>query len=120
MIDTSIKSEVEIKLDSIEDAIEDIRQGKVIIVVDDEDRENEGDFICAAESVTPDIINFMAKHGRGLICTPITEQRAEELELSMMVNTNTALHETAFTVSIDYKREALLLFVLKVMRKCRK
>ncbi len=105
MIDTSITAEVDIKLDSIEDAIEDIKNGKIIIVVDDEDRENEGDFICAAESVTPDIINFMAKHGRGLICTPITEKRAEELELSMMVNTNTALHETAFTVSIDYKRE---------------
>jgi len=105
MIDTSIQSDVEIKLDTIEEAIEDIKNGRIVIVVDDEDRENEGDFICAAESVTPDIINFMAKHGRGLICTPITEQRAEELELSMMVNTNTALHETAFTVSIDYKRE---------------
>jgi len=89
------------KLDSIEAAIEDIRAGKVIIVVDDEDRENEGDFICAAECITPEIINFMATHGRGLICTPIIEKRAEELELNLMVSNNTALHETAFTVSID-------------------
>lgn len=91
----------DIKLNTIEEAIEDIRNGKVIIVVDDEDRENEGDFICAAEKITPEIINFMATHGRGLICTPITEQRAEELELHKMVSSNTALHETAFTVSID-------------------
>lgn len=95
------KEAVSIKLNTIEEAIEDIRQGKVIIVVDDEDRENEGDFICAAECVTPEIINFMATHGRGLICAPIDEQRAEELELNMMVSDNTALHETAFTVSID-------------------
>lgn len=91
----------EIRLNTIEEAIEDIRAGKVIIVVDDEDRENEGDFICAAECVTPEIINFMATHGRGLICTPIDENRADELELEMMVSSNTALHETAFTVSID-------------------
>ena len=90
-----------IKLNTIEEAIADIRAGKVIIVVDDEDRENEGDFICAAETITPEVINFMATYGRGLICTPITEQRADELELNMMVPTNTALHETAFTVSID-------------------
>ena len=96
---------VDIQLDSVEDAIQDIRSGKIIIVVDDEDRENEGDFICAAELITPDLINFMAKHGRGLICTPVTEQRARELDLHMMVNTNTALHETAFTVSIDYTKE---------------
>lgn len=95
------KEAVSIKLNTIEEAIEDIRRGKVIIVVDDEDRENEGDFICAAECVTPEIINFMATHGRGLICAPIDEKRAEELELSMMVSDNTALHETAFTVSID-------------------
>ncbi len=88
-------------LHTIEEAIEDIRAGKVIIVVDDEDRENEGDFICAAECVTPDIINFMATHGRGLICAPIEEQRADELGLTMMVPQNTSLHETAFTVSID-------------------
>ena len=91
----------EIKLDTIEDAIKDIRDGKVIIVVDDEDRENEGDFICAAECITPEIINFMATHGRGLICAPLDEKRADELELDMMVSSNTALHETAFTVSID-------------------
>jgi len=90
-----------IQLNSIEEAIADIRAGKIIIVVDDEDRENEGDFICAAETVTPDIINFMATHGRGLICTPLEEKRAEELGLDLMVNANTALHETAFTVSID-------------------
>lgn len=89
------------QLDKVEDAIADIRAGKVIIVVDDEDRENEGDFICAAEVVTPEIINFMATHGRGLICAPLDERRVEELELNMMVSNNTALHETAFTVSID-------------------
>ena len=89
------------KLNSIEEAIEDIRAGKIIIAVDDEDRENEGDFICAAEVVTPEIITFMATHGRGLICTPIDEDRADELNLKMMVGDNTALHETAFTVSID-------------------
>lgn len=89
------------ELDSIESAIEDIRAGKVVIVVDDEDRENEGDFICAAECVTPEIINFMATHGRGLICAPLDEKRVEELKLQMMVHDNTALHETAFTVSID-------------------
>jgi len=89
------------QLNTIEEAIDDIRDGKVIIVVDDEDRENEGDFICAAEKISPTIINFMATHGRGLICTPIDERRADELELNMMVSSNTALHETAFTVSID-------------------
>ncbi len=89
------------ELDSIEDAIAAIKAGEVIIVVDDEDRENEGDFICAADTITPEIINFMATHGRGLICTPIDENRADELELNMMVSNNTALHETAFTVSID-------------------
>ena len=99
MIETA--KEIDIKLDSIEDAITDIRNGKVIIVVDDEDRENEGDFICAAEKVTPEIINFMATYGRGLICTPITVQRAAELDLYKMVSKNTALHETAFTISID-------------------
>jgi len=92
-----------ISFDTIEAAIEDIKNGKVIIIVDDEDRENEGDFVCAAECITPEIINFMATHGRGLICTPITEDRAKELELTMMVDKNTDLHGTAFTVSIDYK-----------------
>ncbi len=92
---------IDIQLDPIEDAITAIKNGKVIIVVDDENRENEGDFICAAECITPEIINFMATHGRGLICTPIEENRARELQLDMMVSSNTALHETAFTVSID-------------------
>jgi len=89
------------QLNTIEEAIEDIRQGKVIIVVDDEDRENEGDFIAAAEKVTPEMINFMAKHGRGLICAPLTEDRCHELNLEMMVQNNTVLHETQFTVSVD-------------------
>lgn len=91
----------EVKLDSIEEAIDAINNGEVIIVVDDEDRENEGDFICAAELVTPDIVNFMAKHGRGLICAPLIEDRCEELGLELMVGKNTALHETPFTVSVD-------------------
>lgn len=89
------------KLHTIEEAIEEIKAGKVIIVVDDEDRENEGDFVCAAELVTPEIINFMATHGRGLICAPIPEERCDELELHMMVNQNTAVYSTAFTVSVD-------------------
>ncbi len=88
-------------LNKIEDAIEDIKAGKVVIVVDDEDRENEGDFITAAKNVTPEVINFMATHGRGLICAAITEQRAQELGLEMMVSNNTAEHSTAFTVSVD-------------------
>ena len=88
-------------LDSIESAIEDIKNGKLIIVVDDEDRENEGDFITAAENATPEVINFMSTHGRGLICTPLTEERCNELKLQPMVADNTSLHETAFTVSID-------------------
>ena len=88
-------------LNSIEEAIEAIKNGEVIIVVDDEDRENEGDFICAAEKVTPDIINFMAKHGRGLICAPLVEERCEELGLDLMVGKNTSLHETPFTISVD-------------------
>jgi len=90
-----------IKLNSIQEAIEDIKNGKMIIVVDDEDRENEGDFIAAAECVTPEMINFMAQHGRGLICAPLTEKRCEELDLPLMVNKNTVLHNTQFTVSID-------------------
>ena len=88
-------------LDSIESAIEDIRAGKVVIVVDDEDRENEGDFICAARSATPEVINFMATHGRGLVCMALTEERCAELDLHLMVGHNTALHATAFTVSVD-------------------
>ncbi len=92
-----------IQLNTIEEAIEDIRQGKVIIVVDDEDRENEGDFLAAAEKVTPEMINFMAMHGRGLICAPLTEKRCNELELHSMVKNNTDHMETAFTVSVDLK-----------------
>lgn len=92
-----------IVLNTIEEAIEDIRQGKVIIVVDDENRENEGDFLAAAETVTPETINFMATHGRGLICTPLTEQRCKELDLNMMVRNNTDPMETAFTVSVDLR-----------------
>ena len=88
-------------LDSIAAGIEDIRNGKLVIVVDDEDRENEGDFITAARNVTPHVINFMTKEGRGLVCAPISEERADELDLPLMVGTNTALHETPFTVSID-------------------
>ena len=86
---------------TIEEAIEDIKQGKLIIVVDDEDRENEGDFLTAARNVTPEVINFMATHGRGLICAPITPQRSAELGLNLMVKDNNAVHETAFTVSVD-------------------
>lgn len=88
-------------LSSIESAIEDIKQGKLVIVVDDEDRENEGDFITAARMVTPETINFMSKHGRGLICAPLVEERCDELGLDLMVNNNTALHGTPFTVSVD-------------------
>lgn len=91
------------QLNTIEEAIEDIRQGKVIIVVDDEDRENEGDFLAAAEKVTPEMINFMATHGRGLICAPLTENRCKELELKDMVVNNTDHLKTAFTVSVDLK-----------------
>ncbi len=88
-------------LHTIEEALEDIRKGKLIIVVDDEDRENEGDFVTAARNVSPEIINFMSKFGRGLICAPITEQRAAELNLNLMVENNTVLHQTPFTVSVD-------------------
>lgn len=88
-------------LDTIESAIEDLKQGKLLIVVDDEDRENEGDFITAAANVTPEVINFMSKFGRGLICAPITEERCDELKLNLMVENNTVLHQTPFTVSVD-------------------
>lgn len=91
----------EIRLNTIPEAIEAIRNGQLIIVVDDEDRENEGDFIAAAEKVTPEMVNFMTKHGRGLVCAPITEERCDELELDMMVGKNTSSHETPFTVSVD-------------------
>ena len=99
MITKNILSKVQ--LNTIEEAIEDIKNGKVVIVVDDENRENEGDFIAAAETVTPEIINFMATHGRGLICAPLTESRCNELDLYMMVQSNTVLHHTQFTVSVD-------------------
>ncbi len=91
------------KLNTIEEAIDDIRKGRVVIVVDDEDRENEGDFLTAARNATPEVINFMATYGRGLICAPITEERCNELGLDLMVRDNTALHETPFTVSVDVK-----------------
>ena len=97
----STNKENSIQLNTIEEAIEDIRKGKIIIVVDDENRENEGDFIAAAEMVSPEMINFMATHGRGLICAPLTEERCNELELNMMVENNTVLHHTQFTVSVD-------------------
>lgn len=100
MTQTSQKST---QLNTIAEAIDDIKNGKVIIVVDDENRENEGDFLAAAEKVTPEMVNFMATHGRGLICTPLTEKRCKELELGMMVNNNTDPMETAFTVSVDLR-----------------
>src|SRR5512145_3169340 len=89
------------KLNSIEEGIDDIGNGKLLIVVDDEDRENEGDFICAAELITPETVNFMAKHGRGLICAALPEERCEALDLHLMVGNNTSIHETQFTVSVD-------------------
>ena len=91
----------DIILNSIEEAIEDIKLGKLLIVVDDEDRENEGDFICSAELITPEIVNFMAKHGRGLICAALPEERCEVLDLNLMVGNNTSIHETQFTVTVD-------------------
>jgi 3,4-dihydroxy 2-butanone 4-phosphate synthase / GTP cyclohydrolase II len=91
----------DIILNTIGEAIEDIKLGKLLIVVDDEDRENEGDFICSAELITPEIVNFMAKHGRGLICAALPEERCEELDLNLMVGNNTSIHETQFTVTVD-------------------
>jgi len=91
----------DIILNTIEEAIDDIKLGKLLIVVDDEDRENEGDFICSAELITPEIVNFMAKHGRGLICAALPEERCEELDLNLMVGNNTSIHETQFTVTVD-------------------
>ena len=88
-------------LNSIQEALSDIKEGKMVIVVDDEDRENEGDFIIAADFATPEVINFMSKEGRGLICAALTEERCAELELQPMVSSNTSLHETAFTISVD-------------------
>jgi len=95
------KIEIKTDLNTIEEALEAIRQGKIIIVVDDEDRENEGDFIAAAELATPGVVNFMATHGRGLICAPLPESRCEELDLPLMVGKNTSLHATPFTISVD-------------------
>lgn len=92
---------MDIKLNSIEEAIQEIKAGKVLIVVDDEDRENEGDFICAAEKITPEIVNFMITNGRGLLCAPVTEDRCAELDLEMQVTVNTSIHSTPFTISID-------------------
>jgi 3,4-dihydroxy 2-butanone 4-phosphate synthase/GTP cyclohydrolase II len=100
---TTQTKETTTQLNTIQEAIQDVRNGKVIIVVDDENRENEGDFLAAAEKVTPEMINFMAMHGRGLICTPLTETRCKELQLDMMVNNNTDPMETAFTVSVDLR-----------------
>lgn len=100
---STISSQTEIKLNTIEEAIAAIKNGEVIIVVDDENRENEGDFLAAAEAVTPEMINFMATHGRGLICAPLTEKRCKELDLHMMVHNNTDPMETAFTVSVDLR-----------------
>ena len=96
-------SKDEFKLDSIESAINDIRDGKIVIVVDDKNRENEGDFLASAELITPEIINFMATHGRGLICAPITEYMSKKLGLNLMVGTNTDPQDTALTVSVDLK-----------------
>ena len=100
-------SEQSIHLNSIEEAVEDIKAGKIIIVVDDENRENEGDFMAAAEKVSPEMINFMATHGRGLICTPLTEERCELLRLDRMVRDNSDPMETAFTISVDYKGDGV-------------
>lgn len=103
----SQQKETSSKLDSIDAAIEDIRNGKVVIVVDDEDRENEGDFVAAAEMVTPEMINFMTKEGRGLICTPLMESRCNELEIGLMVTDNTDPMNTQFTVSVDKKGDGV-------------
>ncbi|WP_299888342.1 3,4-dihydroxy-2-butanone-4-phosphate synthase [uncultured Lacinutrix sp.] len=104
---TKTEAKKTFKLDTIQEAINDIKAGKIIIVVDDEDRENEGDFLAAAELVTPEMINFMATHGRGLICAPLTENRCKDLGLHMMVSNNTDPMETAFTVSVDLKGEGV-------------
>ena len=98
----SIRKERKFKLDKIESAVSDFKKGKIVIVVDDEDRENEGDMIFSAEKSTPELVNFLAKYGRGLICIPMEDKRLNELDLGMMTKNNTSLHETAFTVSVDY------------------
>ncbi len=101
------QQEIKSKLDSIEEAIADIKAGKVVIVVDDEDRENEGDFVAAAQMVTPEMVNFMTKEGRGLICTPLIEERCRELQLEPMVASNTDPMHTQFTVSVDLRGEGV-------------
>ena len=103
MQSASDESQQELSFDSIEDALNDLREGRLIIVVDDEDRENEGDFVGVASEITPEVVNFMATHGRGLICVPLTQERADTLDLGMMVDSNSALYDTAFTVSVDYR-----------------
>ena len=103
------------KFSAVEDAIKDFQKGKIVIVVDDEDRENEGDFVFAAEKCTAEGINFMAKHGRGIICVALTEQRARELSLDPMVESNTSLHETSFTVSVDYIQERQPVFLRMIV-----
>jgi len=97
-----LKKKSKYNLSSIDSALSDFKKGKIVIVVDDEDRENEGDMIFSAEKTTPELINFLAKNGRGLICVPMEDERLKELDLNMMTSRNTSLHETAFTVSIDY------------------
>ena len=97
----NLQNEINYPLNTIEEAIEEIKAGRLVIVIDDEDRENEGDFITAARNVTPEIINFMSKHGRGLICAPLAEERCDELGLNLMVGSNTASFETPFTIPVD-------------------
>jgi len=115
---TKTINNIDFKLHTIQEAIEDIRNGKVIIVVDDANRENEGDFMAAAEAVTPEMINFMATHGRGLICAPLTENRCKELNLEMMVSNNTDPMETAFTVSVDLKGNGVTISFNSKRRWC--
>lgn len=100
-MDEDKNNKMDLRLNTIEEAIADIKAGKVVIVVDDEDRENEGDFVTAARNATPEVINFMATHGRGLVCVPLTQERCQELDLGLMVGQNTAVYETNFTVSVD-------------------
>src|SRR6056297_3026646 len=101
----STSRSVEAPFDPVEDAIAAVRAGELVVVVDDEDRENEGDFIGAAEKMTPELVNFMTKRGRGLLCTAITPERAEALNLDLMVESNSAMYSTPFTVSVDYKQD---------------
>ena len=93
--------EKQYQYNSVEEALEELRQGRIVLVTDDPDRENEGDFIIAAEKITPEKVNFMLTHGRGVLCAPITEERCEELDLNMQVTNNTSIHETPFTITVD-------------------